>query len=308
MSTSPRGDAATPRIPRVAALRMRRPVVATLTTIATALVLVLAPGVAHARAGLYLGPLRSPGEPAFIAAHRGDRSAAPENTLAAFRAAVASGSDILETDVRLTADGAAVLMHDETVDRTTDGSGAVADLTLAELRALDAGSWFDERFAGERVPLFGEFLDVVAGSGRETALIELKGHWEESDVAQITLAIYLRGVQDRVVFASFEPTTLRALRAAAPDIPRAMIRRVLPVDPVQIARRFDVIAIMTRPSALLDRPDVVPAMHAAGLGILLYTLNNEDRWSAALDLGVDGIVTDTPSDLDAWIAETAPGT
>jgi glycerophosphoryl diester phosphodiesterase len=287
VSTTPRGDAAPPRTPRAPARRAPRrpsrraprPVLATLTTIATALVLVLAPGVAHARAGLYLGPLRSPGEPAFIAAHRGDRASAPENTLAAFRAAITGGSDILETDVRLTADGVAVLLHDETVDRTTDGTGAVADLTLAEVRALDAGSWFDDRFVGEPVPLFTEFLDLVADSGRETALIELKGHWDPVDVERVILGIYLRGVQDRVVFASFEPTTLRALREVAPDIPRAMIRRVLPVDPVKVAERFGVIAIMTRPSALAERPDVVPAMHAAGLGILLYTLNSEDRWS-----------------------------
>ena len=86
-----------------------------------------------------------------------------------------------------------------------------------------------------------------------------------------------------------------------------ILRRVLPVDPVEIAGRYGAIAIMTRASALEDRPDAVAEMHAAGLGVLLYTLNSEEGWSEALSYGVDGIVTDEPSALDEWIAATAPG-
>ena len=87
-----------------------------------------------------------------------------------------------------------------------------------------------------------------------------------------------------------------------------LIRQVLPHDPVAVAQRYGVIALMTRPSALEAQPDAVAAMHDAGLGVLLYTLNSEDRWNEALAWGVDGIVTDKPSTLDAWIADTAPGT
>src|SRR5690606_4836477 len=89
-----------------------------------------------------IGSLRAPGEPAFIAGHRGDRASAPENTMAAFEAAFASDLEFVETDVQLTADGVPILMHDDTVDRTTNGTGAVAELSLAALRALDAGSWY----------------------------------------------------------------------------------------------------------------------------------------------------------------------
>jgi glycerophosphoryl diester phosphodiesterase len=281
---------------------------AILVTTASVLVLVLAPGATNAYAANLMGPLRAPGEAAFIAAHRGDRAAAPENTVPAFVSAVRSGSDFLETDVQLTADGYPVLMHDSSVDRTTNGTGNVADLTLAELRTLDAGSWYSEEFAGIQVPLFVEFLDILVASPDVTALVELKDEWTADDVETLMGGIYFRGVQDRIVFAAFSPDTAAALQEVAPAIPRVILRRVLPVDPVEVAGRYGAIAIMTRASALEDRPDAVAQMHAAGLGVLLYTLNSEERWSEALSYGVDGIVTDEPSALDEWIAATAPGT
>ncbi|HWH97426.1 MAG TPA: glycerophosphodiester phosphodiesterase family protein [Pseudolysinimonas sp.] len=281
---------------------------AALVTIASVAVLVLAPGATNAYAANLMGPLRAPGEAAFIAAHRGERANAPENTLPAFELAVVSGSDFLETDVQVTADGHAILMHDPTVDRTTTGTGAVADLTLAEIRTLDAGSWYAPQYAGVQVPMFDDFLDVLVASPGVTALVELKHEWTADDVEALMGGIYFRGVQDRIVFASFSASTLRDLRDIAPAIPRVLIRRVLPLDPVEVAQRFDAIAIMTRSSALAASPNAVEWMHAAGLGVLLYTLNSEERWGEALAYGVDGVVTDLPSELDEWIAQTAPGT
>jgi glycerophosphoryl diester phosphodiesterase len=281
---------------------------AALVTIASVAVLVLAPGATTAYAANLMGPLRAPGEAAFIAAHRGDRATAPENTVPAFEAAVVSGSGFIEVDVQLTADGYPVLIHDHTVDRTTTGTGAVDELTLTEIRALDAGSWFAPQFAGVQVPMWGEFLDILVGAPDVTALVELKHAWTPDDIEMLMSGVYFRGLQDRIVFASFSSTTVRALHEAAPLIPRVLIRRVLPLDPVAVAQRYDVIAIMTRSSALEARPDAVGQMHAAGLGVLLYTLNSEERWGEALGYGVDGIVTDKPSALDAWIAQTAPGT
>lgn len=281
---------------------------AILVTTASVLVLVLAPGGTSAYAANLMGPLRAPGEPAFIAAHRGDRAKAPENTIPAFEAAVRTGSDFVEADVRLTVDGYPVIIHDHTVDRTTNGTGRVADLTLAELRTLDAGSWYGPEFAGIQVPLFEEFLDVLARAPEVTALVELKGEWTAVEVTKLLGAIYYRGVQDRLVFASFSPGTVFSLKEAAPVLPRVLLRRVLPLDPAAVAARYDAIAIMTRASAVQARPEAVEQLHEAGLGILLYTLNSEERWSEALALGVDGIVTDKPSALDEWIAQTAPGT
>jgi glycerophosphoryl diester phosphodiesterase len=287
-----------------------RPLGAAFAVVAATLVLILDPGAATVYAAHPMGALRGPGEPAFIAAHRGDRALAPENTIPAFEAAFASGSQFVETDLQLTADGQVVLMHDDTVDRTTDGTGAVSALTLAEIRALDAGSWYGTDFAGTRVPVLEEFLDLLARASRPgaTALLELKGFWREADVRQVLSAVYLRGVQDRVVFASFHLGTIENARAAAPAIPRVVIQQQLSPDPVGLARFYGAIAILTTPGSVEDAPDVIGDMHAAGLGVLLYTLNTENRWSEALALGVDGIVTDTPSALDSWIAATAPGT
>jgi glycerophosphoryl diester phosphodiesterase len=288
--------------------RVWRAAAASALTIATVLVLVLVPDAVQAYAPYMFGTLRSPGEPAFVAGHRGDRAEAPENTLPAFEAAFATGMEFVETDVQLTVDGYPVLLHDPTVDRTTDGTGAVADLTLAQIEALDAGSWFDAEFAGTRIPQLGEFLDLLAATRHKKALIELKDFWTREEVRSILDEIFVRGVQNRVVFASFNFGTIENLGHEAAAIPRMIIRRDLPADPVGLAVFYGAIAIMTSPWSLETNPDAVADMHAAGLGVLVYTLNSEKRWGEALSYGVDGIVTDKPSQLDGWIAQTAPGT
>lgn len=286
---------------------VRRALASAVVTLALVAVLLLVPDAVSVYATNMMGALRAPGEPAFIAAHRGDRAHAPENTMAALEAALDSDFEFVEVDVQLSSDGAPVLIHDDTVDRTTDGAGAVSELTLDELRALDAGSWYAPEFAGAQVPLLDEFLDALAGS-RKKALVELKGHWAPEGIRTVLDAVYLRGVQNRVVFGSFNLTTIAHLARTAPAIPRVIIKRDLPQDPVALVRYYDAIAILTTPASLENDPQVVERMHAAGLGVLLYTLNSEKRWSEALAYGVDGIVTDKPSKLDGWIAKTAPGT
>ncbi|CAN5203726.1 glycerophosphodiester phosphodiesterase family protein [soil metagenome] len=286
---------------------LRRALAAAVVTVALVLVFVLNPAAVKVYAANMIGTLRAPGEPAFIAGHRGDRAEAPENTVPAFEAALAAGLDFVETDVQLTSDGRAVLIHDETVDRTTNGTGAVADLNLEQVRALDAGSWFDGSFTGTQVPLFSEYLDLFVGS-QQKALIELKGFWTVEQIRSILPDVYSRGVQNRVVFSSFDFTTIQNLGTVAPAIPRVIIKRDLTGDPVALADFYGAIAIMTTPLSLELNPFAVKAMHDAGFGVLLYTLNSEKRWGEALAYGVDGIVTDEPSELDGWIARTAPGT
>jgi glycerophosphoryl diester phosphodiesterase len=268
---------------------------------------VLDPTAANVYAANMFGVLRAPGEPAFIAGHRGDRADAPENTLPAFRAGLASSMAFVEMDLQLTSDGVPVIIHDPTVDRTTNGTGAVADLTLAQLKTLDAGSWYDASFAGTTIPTFAEFLGLFIDS-RKKALVELKGFWTVDQVRTVTDKIYGAGVQNRIVFMSFDFTTLRNIETAAPVFPRVIIQRDLPADPVRLAQYYGAVAILTSPHSVEGDNTVVEAMHRAGLGILLYTLNKQSRWTEALDLGVDGIVTDKPSTLDKWLAKTASGT
>jgi glycerophosphoryl diester phosphodiesterase len=274
---------------------------------ATVVLLLLSASPARVHAESVFGALRSPGQAALIAGHRGDRSIAPENTIPALQGALDSSLDFVETDLQLTADGVPVLIHDETVDRTTDGSGAVVDLTFSQLRTLDAGSWYSPAFAGVRVPSFDEFLAIFQSSEKQ-ALLELKGFWTEDEVRLVVGKLAASGATHRVTFASFDFTTLMNLRSAAPEIPRVIIQRLLPADPVALAEHFHAIAILTSPGSVEADHDAVADMHAAGLGLLLYTLNSKQRWSEALELGVDGIITDRPSNLDEWLAATAPGT
>ena len=178
-----------------------------------------------------LGDPRTPGDAAFIASHRGGGATAPENTLPAIRAALSGGFDYVEVDVALTADRQPVLMHDAKVDRTTDGHGRLASLTLAEVRALDAGSWFDPEFAGTQVPTFAEFLDVLAASGHR-AIIELKGLWDAEAVTAAIGEVAARNLERRVAIASFDARTLAHASAASEVVPRLLILKNVPDDVV----------------------------------------------------------------------------
>lgn len=261
------------------------------------IVLVIAPGTVHSATPF--DTLRSPGQAGFIAAHRGG-GAAPENTLAALRSALDSPAEYVETDVQLTADGVAVLMHDWTVDRTTDGSGPVWSYTLDELSRLDAGSWFGAEFTGLRVPTLAQFLAMLAPSGKD-AIIELKGAWNLSQAEGVADLLEATGLTDRVILASFSLTTLQNLREAADRIPRAIIAHSVNGDAADLAAACGAVAIITSRAFLESDPDAVERIHAAGLGVLAYTLNKADAWEQALALGVDGFITDDSVALDDWL-------
>lgn len=275
--------------------------------VAIVILLILNPGSTPVYATDMFGELRDPGDPSFVAGHRGDRSTAPENTLAALERAIDSPLEFVETDVARSSDGVPVLFHDRTLGRTTDGRGPLAEKSLAELKKLDAGSWYSSAFAGERIPTLDEFLAVLAPSGKK-ALLELKGYWSVDDLAAVTDLLTAYDLGERVIFMSFNLGSLSSAAELAPGTPRVAIVRSLPDDVVGFARSFRVIGVVTPAQAVEDRPDVVDAMHAAGLGVMVYTLNSTETWEQARALGVDGIITDKPSSLDKWLADTAPGT
>ena len=246
-----------------------------------------------------LGETRAAGDEAFIASHRGGGATAPENTLPAIAAALAAGFGYVEVDVALTADRHPVLMHDAAVDRTTNGHGRLSDLTLAEVQALDAGSWFDAEYAGTRVPTFAEFLDVLDASGHR-ALIELKGEWDAAAVEAAVDEVTARRLERRVALSSFDARTLAMAGAASTVVPRLFILRQLPEDVVQAATEATVRGLVVERRALLKRPEVVDELHAAGIRVVVYTLNSDTQWDAVTALGVDGIVTDDPATLSIW--------
>lgn len=286
----------------------RLPALLVMGALAVACALLIAVGVTPARVTAHeiLGPPRGPGEAAFVAAHRGGAVTAPENTLPAVRAALEQGLGYVEVDLALTADGHAVLMHDDRVDRTTDGTGPIAELTLAQVRSLDAGSWLSADHAGTSVPTVEEFLDVLAAlDGR--AILDLKGEWTAPAAAALVDQLAARGLERAVAVASFDARTLAQVQARSLVVSRLIILRRLPADIVQAAVEVGARGILVSGKTLLARPDIVDDVHAAGLRILVYTLNSDRQWDAAVSLGVDGIITDEPALLDSWQRTLARG-
>ncbi|MCO5169660.1 MAG: hypothetical protein M9894_25255 [Planctomycetes bacterium] len=168
--------------------------------------------------------VREPALPVLVVAHRGDSQNAPENTLAAFGLAIEQQADLVELDVHQTADGDVVVLHDERVDRTTDGEGEVHRLRTADLRALSAGAWFAPRFAAERVPLLDEVLDLCRRRG-VVPMIEIKSKWKRSQDCgrRVVQALARHGLLERAVVICRELQRVEEVHAASPVTPVATI-------------------------------------------------------------------------------------
>jgi glycerophosphoryl diester phosphodiesterase len=186
--------------------------------------------------------------------------------------------------------------------------GRVEDLDLARLEDLDAGAWYSDAWAGERIPTLDAFLGALAERDDARALVELKADWTPPEVRTVLDLVERHGLRGRVVLQSFSIETLQSIQRVSPTTPRIMLIRELPADPVPLAEQLGLIGFGTTAASVTAAPDAIEAAHAAGIAVLCYTLNSQDRWQEVSALGVDGIITDQPSDLDAWIASTAPGT
>jgi glycerophosphoryl diester phosphodiesterase len=247
---------------------------------------------------------RPTGRPAVVA-HRGASDVAPENTLAAFDAAWRAGADAIELDVQLTADGVPVVIHDETLDRTTNGSGAVGLLTFEALRQLDAGSWFSPEFAGQPVPTLGEVLTLVATRPGLGLLLEYKGAWAPADVALTTAAVDATGVSGRVVVQSFWPATIAAVHDVAPHLPRGLLVSDERPEAAALAGELDVVTVNPSTVSVRADPGIVDRLHADGFSVMAWTENDPDGWLALGEAGVDAVITDRPERLRGWLADPA---
>lgn len=236
-----------------------------------------------------------------IISHRGAAALAPENTLSAMRIAFDQGVDFVEADLHLTADNVPVLMHDATLDRTTNGSGAVSAHSLEQVRALDAGSWFGAEFAGEPVPTLEEFLDELAPTNSR-ALIELKGVWSDEQVSAAVGMLSERYLVDRVAFESFELENLERLSLLAPEYARVMLTRNWETATLETAAALNVSAIGARAAVFEADYDLIDEARILGIGTMLYTLNTPAQWTNARARGVDLVITDDPLALEAWRA------
>jgi glycerophosphoryl diester phosphodiesterase len=291
-----------PSARRPAQRSQHRPLIASLTTLALTATLILAPFPVGVEATTTVLPVREAGQPGFIASHRGDKGGAPENTLPALQRAIDGDALFVETDVQLTRDGVPVLLHDWTVDRTTNGTGPVWSYRYDTLATLDAGSWYSPDFADTRVPTLAEFLAIFAPSTKR-AIIELKGSWTKEQARIVATQIRAADVDDRVLLASFDLMTLKGLQEVAPTLSRAIVSRTIVGDPAILAAACGAVAIITSHAFAADSPDIVEQIQAAGLVVLLYTLNNPQSWLSATALGVDGIITDRPQQLERWLSE-----
>ncbi|HZT31201.1 MAG TPA: glycerophosphodiester phosphodiesterase [Bryobacteraceae bacterium] len=251
--------------------------------------------------------------------HRGARAARPENTLPAFEYAIAAGADFLELDVAVTRDDVLVVSHDPVFNpdicRAPGGSRVIRELTLAELRLWDCGSLHNPRFPsqqpvpGARIPTLDEVLDL-AGSGAFGFNIETKSFPEHPELtppperfaALLLAAIRRRRLESRVVVQSFDFRTLAALRALAPEIRRAALDERGRCDFVSLAREAAEAQIVA-PAFALVTPEKVRAAHAAGIEVVPWTANAAPAWDCLINAGVDGIITDDPAGLLAYLRE-----
>lgn len=245
-----------------------------------------------------------------VVAHRGNSAVAPQNTLAAFEAAWRAGAHSIEIDIQPTADGEVVVIHDDTVDATTDGQGVVTEMTLDAVRALDAGSWFASAYAGQRVPTFAEVLELMVRRPGIDLLLELKGAFTLEQVRPVIDAIRAAGLADRVIGQSFWPESVRALAEADPDLRRGLLIFQVPEDGgvdevVRVAGELGVMTVNPYGPLLVEHPDLVQRLHAAGLQVQVWTLNEPEHWAAAAALGVDAVITDRPDRLAGWLAARA---
>ncbi|MFE2557037.1 glycerophosphodiester phosphodiesterase [Streptomyces sp. NPDC059352] len=249
--------------------------------------------------------LRSAGEPLTVIAHRGASSAAPENTLVSDEVARRGGVRWIETDVQPSKDGVPYILHDTTVDRTTDGTGPIRSLTSTQLNALDAGSWFAPAYAGVRVPTLATQLADLRERGG-SLFLEIKGRHSHAEVARIVQEIRDRSMTDRVFVQSFDIPSLRYVRELAPELPLGLLRGVLDADPVALAEELDLTAYNVSDSALSTRPRLVHDLHAAGVAVNVWTVDTPARWKALDGLGVDGIITNRPAELTGWVSGRPP--
>jgi len=240
-------------------------------------------------------------------AHRGASSVAPANTLAAFEKAVELGADGVELDVHLSADGVPVVIHDFTVDATTDGSGRVGEMTLAQLKQLDAGSYFDPAFAGERIPTLEEVLELA---GERLLLnIELKGTSPCDDGLEQAVAALIEqhGLGDRVLFSSFNPFSLRRVKRIAPHIPTGLL--YAPGLPLPLRRAW--LAPLVPHEACHPEHTMVDAHYIAwtrqhGYRVNTWTVDDPEEMRRLIRLGVDGIITNVPDVLRQALAPSDP--
>ena len=239
-------------------------------------------------------------------AHRGasGEGLAPENTLAAFEKAIQLGIDVLEIDVHATRDGQIVVLHDAAIDRTTGGTGLVAELSSEQVRRADAGSWFGADFTGERVPLLEEVLDLARH--RALVLIEIKADFITERILQVVETVV---AAEHVVLQSFNPATVERIKLLAPALPTALLIGQLPTTPSRVRARRLVQQVLQVGANVLAiwhatlTPPFLEEMRKRGIAVWAWTVDQDIIMRDLAMMGVQGIITNYPDQLNLVLDE-----
>jgi len=232
----------------------------------------------------------------WVIAHRGASAVTPENTMAAFRRAVELGAECIETDLHLSRDGRLIILHDTTLERTTSGKGLVKNHTFNELRQLDAGSWYSEKFAGERLPAVEELLDF-AGPADLSLYLEIKGGAGYGVERAVISALRGRKESKATVVLCFDASVLDRIHQLDRLLMTGllfdsdgedMVKEAVRVGARQIAPRGDCVS-----------HEMVEDAHRRGLKVITWTINEAAQMRALAAAGVDGIMTNHPDRLVA---------
>jgi glycerophosphoryl diester phosphodiesterase len=242
-----------------------------------------------------------------VIGHRGAAAHAPENTLAGFRTARTLGCTWIEFDVRLTADGAPIVCHDDRLDRTTNLRGRISRLPLSEIRCADAGGWFGDDFAGEPVPTLGEALIACRdrGLGANVEIKADRGYGPAAAAAVVAAFDRLAGRLPPLLLSSFLRDALAEAAVLAPSVPRGMLFRKIPRNWRKIAGQLGCATIHAGQDAL--SAPLVAEIRAHGYPLLAYTVNDAARALQLLDWGVTSVFSDAPDIIVAALAMDMPG-
>lgn len=226
-------------------------------------------------------------------AHRGASGYYPENTMSAFQEAVKQKADGIELDVHLTKDGYLVVCHDETLNRTTNGKGFIKQYDLYELKQLDAGSWFDKKFKGEKIPLLEEAIDLVKKSNMELNIEIKAGSIFYPGIEEKVLKMIDKyGIRDKVIISSFDHYSLVKIKSMDKDIKTGILYSEALYRPTDYLKTTGANAL--HPNYITLTNDIVEEAHSLGVEINTYTVNKEEHIRMIKAMNVNSIITNYP--------------
>ncbi|MBN1881484.1 MAG: glycerophosphodiester phosphodiesterase [Deltaproteobacteria bacterium] len=227
-------------------------------------------------------------------AHRGDPLVKPQNTESAFRSALAYDIDMIETDINQTKDGVPVIIHDQSVDHLSDGTGLVADMTLAQIKKLDFGSWMSEAFAGERIMTLDELLELIGNTDVALNLEIKSGPIVYPKIAENALSrIHDHAMSNRVIISSFDHRLVKTIKSIDPKVMTAILYHAGLID--HIAPAKNALADGIHPEHGTVTGELIDAAKDAGLFVNTWTVDDAGRMRELRDMGVSGIISNLPA-------------